>query len=526
MKPARKSPVCFAGMTAALATAAVAAPPSYVATPLGTLGGNGSSATAINASGQVTGLSYVTHWTPPAPDPHVMWHAFLYGGGAMHDLGTFGGNTSSGTAINASGQVAGFSALNNLPYPAAATHAFLYSNGALTDIGTLGGSNSSAAGINAKGQIVGRSDSAVDPYGRAFLYSNGSMTDIGTLGGPGSNAIGINASGQVTGSAAVPSPPACGSPLNHAFLYSNGTMQDLGTLGDACSNSGGIAINDAGQVVGMSGVPGNQSQHAFLWSNGAMQDLGPLSLGGYTFLFGFNSKGQIVGTSIAADGQNHAILYSDGTLYDLNQLVTGMAGTLLSNAEGINDSGQIVANGCSSSLICQAFLLNPAAAPGPPGKAAAVEYYYPVFDHYFVTANPAEIFALDGGAHPGWARTGQSFNVYTNALLESSSVCRLFGTAFGALSSHFYSSDPGECVIAQQSGAWEPEGEFMSIGVPDSAGNCAADTQPVYRLYNNGQGGAPNHRYTTSVAVRDHMRALGWISEGFGDDGVTMCSPN
>jgi probable HAF family extracellular repeat protein len=524
MMPARKSLVCLAaGVVAGLATAAIAAP-SYVATPLGTLGGNGSSAMAINAAGQVTGLSYVTHWTPPAPDPHVQWHAFLYSGGTMHDLGTFGGNISSGTAINASGQVAGFAALNNLPYPAAATHAFLYSNGALIDIGTLGGSNSSAAGINAKGQIVGRSDSTVDPYGRAFLYSNGSMTDIGTLGGPGAIATGINASGQVTGTSGAPPVPECGTPNQHAFRYAGGAMTDLGTLG-GCGSTG-IAINDAGQVLGISAVPGNQSQHVFLWSNGVMQDVGSLSLGGYTFPFAMNSAGQIVGTSMAADGQNHAILYTGGTLYDLNQLVTGMAGTLLSNATGINDSGQIVANGCSASLICQAFLLNPAPAPGPPGKATAVEYYYPVFDHYFVTANPAEISGLDGGAHPGWVRTGESFNVYSNALLDSSSVCRLFGATFGPQSSHFYSSDPGECVIAQQSGAWEPEGEVMAIGVPDGAGNCAAGTQPVYRLYNNGQGGAPNHRYTTSLAIRSQMLAQGWISEGFGDDGVTMCSPN
>ena len=66
----------------------------------------------------------------------------------------------------------------------------------------------------------------------------------------------------------------------------------------------------------------------------------------------------------------------------------------------------------------------------------------------------------------------------------------------------------------------------MTIAVPDGAGNCASGTQPVYRLYNNGVGGAPNHRYTTSVAVRSEMLAQGWISEGFGDNGVTMCSPN
>ena len=398
---------------------------------------------------------------------------------------------------------------------------FLYSDGVMTDIGTLGGSNSSGTGINARGQIVGSSDSAADPYGRAFLYSNGVMTDLGTLGGPGATATGINASGQVTGGAGAPSVPECGFPNTHAFRYADGAMQDLGTLGGC--GSYGIAINDAGQVVGQSSVTGDQAQHAFLWSNGVMLDLG--TLGGYSYPFGINSKGQIVGTATAADGQNHAFLYTDGTMYDLNQLVTGMAGTLLSNAVGINDAGQIVANGCSRSLICQAFRLDPAPAPAPPAKALAIEYYYPAFDEYFVTAIPAEIAALDNGEFPGWGRTGQSFNVYSNALLDSSVVCRFFSTAFGPRSVHFYSADPGECSIVRQSGAWALEGNVMTIAVPDGAGNCAG-TQPVYRLYNNGQGGAPSHRYTTSLGVRAQMIGKGWASEGSGDNGVTMCSPN
>jgi hypothetical protein len=48
---------------------------------------------------------------------------------------------------------------------------------------------------------------------------------------------------------------------------------------------------------------------------------------------------------------------------------------------------------------------------------------------------------------------------------------------------------------------------------------------PLYRLYNNGQGQAPNHRYTTSVVVRVSMIAAGWIPEGNGADGVIGCVP-
>jgi probable HAF family extracellular repeat protein len=511
-----------AGCVIALGGSGVCAAPTYVATPLGTLGGNGSSATAINASGQVTGFSYIVNWTPPFPGPNeFMWHAFAYSGGVMHDLGTLGGEFSSGRSINDSGQIAGFSALGDGPQ--LERRPVLFANGAIQDLGTLGGTNGNANGINASGQITGDATIAGEAASHAFLYSHGVMKDLGTLGGLSSSGSGINATGQVTGSSDLPLSPDCGT-HGHAFLYTNGKMQDLGTLSGGCTSSG-IAINDAGQVTGVSTINVYQGgEHAFLWSNGVMQDLG--TLGGYSYPFGLNSKGQVVGTSIAADGQNHAFLYTDGTMYDLNQLVTGIAGTLLSNAMGINDAGRIVANGCSGSLVCQAFLLDPAPGPAPPAKATAVEYYYPAFDHYFVTASPAETAALDNGAFPGWARTGQAFNVYSNALLDSSFVCRFFSTSFGARSTHFYTSDPGECSMVRQSGAWELEGEVMTIAVPDAAGNCAAGTQPIYRLYNNGQGGAPNHRYTTSLVVRAQMLAQGWISEGSGDNGVTMCAPD
>jgi len=54
--------------------------------------------------------------------------------------------------------------------------------------------------------------------------------------------------------------------------------------------------------------------------------------------------------------------------------------------------------------------------------------------------------------------------------------------------------------------------------LPDAAGNCRGGTVPLYRLYNDGKTGAPNHRYTTSLAVRAEMVAQGWIPEGSGND--------
>ena len=70
------------------------------------------------------------------------------------------------------------------------------------------------------------------------------------------------------------------------------------------------------------------------------------------------------------------------------------------------------------------------------------------------------------------------------------------------------------------------KGDVFDMGVPDASGTCPTGSGPVYRLYNNGQGGAPNHRYTDSVTTRAQMLDRGWIPEGFGPLGVVMCAPN
>lgn len=44
---------------------------------------------------------------------------------------------------------------------------------------------------------------------------------------------------------------------------------------------------------------------------------------------------------------------------------------------------------------------------------------------------------------------------------------------------------------------------------------CAAGTLPADRRYDNGQTGAPNHRFTTSLAVyQDFATQQGWSGEG------------
>ena len=84
-------------------------------------------------------------------------------------------------------------------HPNVGLHAFVYSGGMMSDLGTFGGSSSTANAINGAGQIVGYASYAGDVQQHAFLYSGGMMTDLGTLGGNTSDAYAINASGQIVG---------------------------------------------------------------------------------------------------------------------------------------------------------------------------------------------------------------------------------------------------------------------------------------------------------------------------------------
>jgi predicted dienelactone hydrolase len=172
-------------------------------------------------------------------------------------------------------------------------------------------------------------------------------------------------------------------------------------------------------------------------------------------------------------------------------------------------------------------VLVPYSAPvGTNYESPAVEYYYAAWNMYFVTAIPAEIAALDAGMFAGWQRTGLQFNVYstTGAPASASTVWRFFSTTFSPKSSHFYTAIVSEYNSLLANPDWQLEGPVFNTPMPATDGTCPAGSIPIYRLYNNGMGGAPNHRFTTDVNVRAQMLAQGWAPEGWGI-GVGFCSP-
>jgi hypothetical protein len=60
---------------------------------------------------------------------------------------------------------------------------------------------------------------------------------------------------------------------------------------------------------------------------------------------------------------------------------------------------------------------------------------------------------------------------------------------------------------------------------PQGEALCGGGESPLFRLYNSGQGGAPNHRYTDDPALVDTMIATGWVVEGEAQTRVFACKP-
>jgi probable HAF family extracellular repeat protein len=184
---------------------------------------------------------------------------------------------------------------------------------------SLGGNQTVGEGINDTGQVVG-SSGGPGVSTQAFIWDwiNG-MRGLGEFSsGSGSIALDINGSSQVVGFSGIGGNP-------RAFLWDSVQgMQDIGYLPGGNGSSTAFAINDQGQVVGISDA-------AFLWeSTTGMTDLGTLPGGHGTQAFGINNKGQVVGsTTVGTQSEVHAVLWDSGIPIDLG----------LGIAQDINDAG-------------------------------------------------------------------------------------------------------------------------------------------------------------------------------------------
>lgn len=299
---------------------------------LGTLGGAEAYAAALNAAGQVAGFS---------GNASGNTHAFRWSQGAgMVDLGTLPGAAgSAGLGINTQGQVAGYS-----DAPLQPLQAFVWSESAgMLDLGRLATGSAVAQAINDSGTAAGYSDAA-DGNAHGFVWSAAAgMLDLGTLGSIDSYATLINNAGQVAGYSAIDDANGVNY---HGFVWDPASgMVDIGTLSGL--GSAALAMNAAGQVAGVSDKDA-MFQHAVWWSGkDGLVDLGTLG-GTVSRALGINRDGVVVGFSSTPAGQDayHAFVWNKAQgMVDLNTLLRNApAGLVVTEGLAISDSGAIVAN--------------------------------------------------------------------------------------------------------------------------------------------------------------------------------------
>jgi probable HAF family extracellular repeat protein len=202
--------------------------------------------------------------------------------------------------------------------------------------------------INDAGTVVGMVWTN-EHRGSAFVATGTSMTALPLLPGADphnlSGAMAINNRGQIVGIS-----PVSGGGL-HAVLWSPSLVpRDIGTLGGLVSSA--VDINDAGQVIGYSDLPGDATSHAFLWSEEGLVDLNILITPRLISVVEINASGQIIGTYITNVGESHAFLYTPGSvLRDL-----GTLGGDESAPTGLNDRGDVVGISMLPDRSTHAFL--------------------------------------------------------------------------------------------------------------------------------------------------------------------------
>jgi probable HAF family extracellular repeat protein len=281
---------------------------------LGTLGGKNSSINwnGINDPGEAVGMSETSVPDPNGEDvcgfgTHLTCLPFLWQNDVMSALPTVGGNNGQASAINNSGQVAGYAenGIVDSTCPPGITNnridrPVLWDKGKAQALPTIGSDPDGVAfGINNQGQAVGYSGTCTSAN-YAVVWENGTATALPDLGTPGAIAYEINSHGQIVGQAVN----SDGTPL--AALWQNNTVTSLGGLlpGDVASFA--TSINNRGQVVGSSFNSENSWSHGLIWKNGVTIDLNTLfPASSHLFVISasnINESGQIAGMAVDMAG--------------------------------------------------------------------------------------------------------------------------------------------------------------------------------------------------------------------------------
>ncbi len=362
----------------------------YQVSNLDTLGGTNSAGNSINDQSWVAGYSRLTG--------DQARHATLWrNGSTAEDLGTLAGpNNSLNSSVtwnvkNTAGIIVGISQTatpepNGEHWSSAAFYGgafgfinlgFVWENGAMRGLPPfVGGNNGFATGANNLGQVVGWAENGVhDPnccctqvlQFRPAVWELGPPDQIHDLplipGDTSGAATAINDNGQIVGISGICDQAVGRHTARHAVLWENGGVTDIGNLGAQWWNTP-TAINQHGDVVGFAGDPAfveGDILHAFIWTkdNGikALKPLrGRVPQHVDSEAYGINERRQVVGVSCDADGVDCRAVIWDHGVYptDLNDF-KGDYSARLETAKDINNLGEITGRAIDSTGVRTAY---------------------------------------------------------------------------------------------------------------------------------------------------------------------------
>jgi probable HAF family extracellular repeat protein len=372
-----------------------AGPPNYYVINLGNPGGG-----TASVSNAISNLGWPMGGSNLPGDAYQ--HATAWIPGAPVDLGTLGGPNSvvPFTNRNNTGEIVGIAETAKMQpngeywscalafFATVDGHTclgFTWQNGQLTPLSTFGGDNGFAASVNNSGQVAGWAETTYhDPtcvapqvlqFKAALWDPNGRIHALPQFGMDlDSAAVAINDQGQVVGISGTCDNAVGAYSATHALLWQDGRVFNLGNIGGHGWNTPD-SINQRGEVVGFADVPGDvvdgqlvPNFHAFLWTpEHGMVDLGTLPGDAISEATGINNEGQIVGISFGANFTHpRAFVYQDGKMTPLDSLLVGSPNLSLVATGDINDEGEITGQAVDTTTgAAPAFLAAPLQAENP-----------------------------------------------------------------------------------------------------------------------------------------------------------------
>ncbi len=293
-----------------------------------------SSAHDVNNRGEVVG---------GAVTAAGQWHAYLWRGGRMTDLGAPPGLAwSEALALNDRGAVVGVSRLHQEPPPFhdEESRPWLHRNGGFTLL--VDSVHSFVFDLNDRGQAVGarRSTGWGDLWGRSYLWEAGRHTFLEVAGATGSwTSASGSYGGAINGRGVVGLNLVFGNltarPYElRAYVLENGAATPVPRPVPSAQSWTVAELNDRGQLVGTywtrSPVEPGYTTGAYLWDGSRSTDLAPMKAG-----MDINGHGEVVGGNF---------LYRGGQVLDLRQISVSGEWQVV-DATGINDLGWISVTG-------------------------------------------------------------------------------------------------------------------------------------------------------------------------------------